>query len=66
MIIYQGLKLQDNLHNWLCFANEAGEKIQIPIDQITAQRIGQYLALLAEPYYPQPEVFEVRPEPIPD
>lgn len=42
MIIYQGIKNRNKL-TALCFSNDAGSEIEIPIDEATATRISLYL-----------------------
>lgn len=42
MIVYQGLKNNRGV-SFLCFSNEKGAKIEIPVDEPTARRIALYL-----------------------
>lgn len=42
MIIYQGITNNGKIYS-LCFSNESGTKISIPIDEATGNRISLYL-----------------------
>lgn len=42
MIIYQGITNNGKIYS-LCFSNESGTKISIPVDEATGNRISLYL-----------------------
>lgn len=49
MITFEGIVMIDN-NPIICFANESGAKVSIPIDHRTADRIGKYLSRISPPF----------------
>lgn len=48
MIIFNGIKLVDKI-SMLCFMNDKNSQIEIPIDNLTADRISKYLSRISPP-----------------
>lgn len=42
MILYQGIKTRNKQH-MICFSNNKGSQIEIPVDEATGKRIAAYL-----------------------
>lgn len=48
MIIFNGIKIVDKI-KMICFINDKNAKIEVPIDDITADRISKYLSRISPP-----------------
>ncbi len=48
MIIYDGIKTINKVP-FLCFVNELGSRVEIPVDTFTSERVGKYLLRLSLP-----------------
>lgn len=47
MITYQGLKVNNKVY-YVCFANDDGERVEVPVETKSAERISRYLDKIAK------------------